>query len=99
MVLYMKNNATLGVYTPKSAVFPAPNTQGATMHRLLRRKEVEQTLGISRSSIYARLDADSPQYDPSFPKQLQLGAKTVVWLESEIQSWIAARIAARQAGV
>lgn len=91
----MKNNATLGVSTPKSVVFPAPITQGATMHRLLRRKEVEQTLGISRSSIYARLDPKSTQYDPTFPRPLKTSCKSVCWVEFELQSWIAARIAVR----
>lgn len=94
----MKNNATLGVSTPKSAVFPAPITQGAIMHRLLRRKEVEQTLGISRSSIYARLDPKSTQYDPTFPRPIQLGG-AVAWVNSEIQAFIDLKISARNTGV
>jgi prophage regulatory protein len=70
-------------------------TQGAIMHRLLRRKEVEQTLGISRSSIYARLDANSPQYDPSFPKPIKLSQQCVAWVSWEVQRWINERIAER----
>lgn len=67
--------------------------QGAIAHRLLRRKQVEQAIGLSRSTIYARLDKKSPHYDPTFPKPITLGSMSVAWIESEIQNWIACRIA------
>lgn len=68
--------------------------QGAIAHRLLRRKQVEQALGLSRSWIYATLDPKCPQFDPTFPKPIKLGSYTVAWLESEIQGWIESRITA-----
>jgi prophage regulatory protein len=67
--------------------------QGAIAHRLLRRKQVEQAIGLSRSTIYARLDKHSPHYDPTFPKPITLGSTSVAWIEAEIQQWIASRIA------
>lgn len=67
--------------------------QGAIAHRLLRRKQVEQAIGLSRSTIYARLDKRSPHYDPTFPKPITLGSMSIAWVESEIQNWIASRIA------
>ncbi len=63
-----------------------------TPHRLLRRKQVEQSLGLSRSTIYARLDPGSRHYDPDFPRPISLGAMSVAWLESEVQDYIARRI-------
>jgi prophage regulatory protein len=69
------------------------STQSAPAHRLLRRKQVEQAIGLSRSTIYARLDPKSPHYDPTFPKPITLGSMSVAWIEAEIQSWIALRIA------
>lgn len=68
-------------------------TQGAIAHRLLRRRQLEQVIGLSRSTIYARLDKNSPHYDPTFPKPITLGSMSVAWVEAEIQSWIASRIA------
>lgn len=56
--------------------------------RILRRKAVEDRTGLSRSSIYAGMA------DGSFPKQISLGAKSVGWLEPEVDGWIAARVAA-----
>ena len=73
-----------------------PNTQtpqGAIAHRLLRRKQVEQAIGLSRSTIYARLDKNSPHYDPTFPRPISLGSMSVAWVEAEIFQWIASRIA------
>lgn len=68
-------------------------TQGAIAHRLLRRKQVEQSLGLSRSTIYARLDPKSRHYDPDFPKPIKLGSTSIAWVEAEVQDFIAHRIA------
>lgn len=69
--------------------------QGENPHRLLRRKQVENLLGISRSTIYARLDPKSKNYDPSFPSPIRLTASTtsIAWVEAEVQDYIAHRIA------
>lgn len=67
--------------------------QGAIAHRLLRRKQVEQAIGLSRSTIYARLDKKSPHYDPAFPRPISLGVMSVAWVEAEVQEYIAHRIA------
>ncbi len=54
--------------------------------RILRLPEVKQRIGLCRSSIYERIKAGN------FPKNIRLGARSVGWLESEIESWIADRI-------
>lgn len=54
--------------------------------RLLRRKQVEEITGISRSSIYARMD------EGTFPQSIPIGQKAVAWLEHEIQEWIEEQI-------
>lgn len=72
---------------------PSQTQQGAIAHRLLRRKQLEQLLGISRSTIYARLDPKSKHHDPDFPKPIQLGIYTIAWVEAEAQAYIAHLIA------
>ncbi|MEE8296385.1 MAG: AlpA family phage regulatory protein [Hyphomicrobium sp.] len=62
---------------------------------ILRLKAVRQITGLSRSTIYAKLDPHSKQYDPTFPHSVSLGARAVGFSEAEIRAWIAARIAAR----
>jgi prophage regulatory protein len=57
---------------------------------LLPRREVEKRCGLSRSSIYARMKAGT------FPKPVpDENTHSVWWVASEIDAWIAARIAAR----
>jgi len=56
--------------------------------RLLRLKDVKQVTGLSKSTIYERMSAGT------FPKQIPLGPRLVVWLESDIQNWIASQVKA-----
>jgi prophage regulatory protein len=58
--------------------------------KILRRKQVEARTGLSRSTIYARINPKSRQgaYDPTFPKPIALGIKAVGWIESEIETWL-----------
>ncbi len=67
---------------------------------LLKRQEVERLTALGRSAIYARLNPDHPQHDPSFPKPVPMGgtpdrATCVRWVASEVEAWIRARIDAR----
>jgi prophage regulatory protein len=59
--------------------------------RLLKRPEVEHKTGLSRASIYDRMDRGI------FPRQVKVGPKCVGWVETEIDQWIADRIAERDA--
>jgi prophage regulatory protein len=57
-------------------------------HKLLRLPEVKESTGLSKSSIYARIS------EGTFPKQIPLGPRLVVWVESDIQNWIAEQVSA-----
>lgn len=53
--------------------------------RILRRREVEARVGLSRSTIYDKLNPQSPRYDAMFPMPIHLGGGSAVgWVESEI---------------
>jgi prophage regulatory protein len=54
--------------------------------RILRLADVKVRTGKSRSSIYLEMTQGT------FPKHISLGVRTVGWIESEIDAWIAARI-------
>lgn len=56
--------------------------------RILRRRQVEERVGLSCSTIYAAITAGT------FPKPIRLGAQSVGWLESEIMAWLRERVAA-----
>lgn len=59
--------------------------------RVLRLPEVCAITGLARPTIYWQVRRGL------FPRQIQLGPKSVGWLESDIQSWLNERIAARDA--
>lgn len=53
------------------------------MHsQILRRKEVEIMIGLSRSTIYKLMS------EGTFPKAIRLGQRAVGWRLSEINDWI-----------
>jgi prophage regulatory protein len=69
--------------------------QVPTTHKIIRRKQLESKIGLSRSAIYDRLDKSSPRYDPNFPKPIKLGSgknPPIGFVESEVESWITSQI-------
>lgn len=70
-------------------------SQNQSSQTILRRKQVEARTGLPRSSIYARLRHNPKRpddFDPTFPQPVNIGAKAVGWIESEIDEWIATQI-------
>lgn len=59
--------------------------------KIFRRKELESILGLSRSTIYAKMA------EGDFPKPIKLGARAVGWPEAEIAAWLETRKAERDA--
>ena len=57
--------------------------------RIIRLKEVINSTGLARSTIYKYIG------DGSFPRPVSLGDRCVAWVESEVHDWIRARIEAR----
>jgi len=57
-------------------------------HKLLRLPQVKAFTGLSKSTIYARIA------EGTFPKQIPLGPRLVVWVESDIQNWITEQVSA-----
>ena len=66
---------------------------GAKVPIFLPRAEVERRVGLRRSAIYRRMQ------EGKFPQPVHdIDSATVWWLESEIEAWQRARIAARDMG-
>lgn len=59
--------------------------------RLLRRSEVQDRVGLSKSTLYLRISVGS------FPKPVTLGS-SVRWVESEVEAWISERVSERDHG-
>ena len=57
--------------------------------RLIKLKEVMHKTSLGHSSIYKFIA------EGTFPKQVSQGAKSVAWLESEVDDWIMERVEER----
>lgn len=79
--------ARIEVRMSESAAAPLPEAPPAP-ERLLRMVEVERQTGISRSQLYRLIAAGD------FPRSVSLYGRSKAWVESQVQAWIAARIAA-----
>lgn len=56
---------------------------------ILRLPDVKARTGLSRSTIYLRLA------EGSFPRPVSLGARSIGFVEAEIDAWVDERIRAR----
>ncbi len=55
---------------------------------VLRINDVCSMLGLSRSTIYGKINPSSVQYDSGFPKPFKIGAKAVAWSRIEMANWL-----------
>lgn len=60
--------------------------------KIMKRPEVESITGLSRSSIYEKMDKGA------FPKPIKLSERSVGWLEHEVQEWLKNRVSATRKG-
>ncbi len=59
------------------------------MQTLIKLPEVKDITRRSRSRIYGDMQAGT------FPKPVKIGPRSVAWVATEINDWLAARIAER----
>lgn len=64
---------------------------------LIRCRELSKLTGLSRSSIYYRINSKSPYFDPTFPQPVRLSpnGRAVAWCKAEVLAWIESRLMAR----
>ena len=61
--------------------------------RFLRLPEVQARTGLSRSTIYVRIEQGR------FPRPVSLGGRAVGWVEAELDEWLRERIAESRGAV
>lgn len=70
----------------------AAKSEIPTTSSFLRLPDVKKRVGLSRSSIYARVASGD------FPAPVSLGGRSIAWIDFEIQDWIDQRVAAARGG-
>ena len=66
------------------------------MNEIINLKDVIQVTGLSRATIYNITNQRHKQYDPTFPKQVNLTVGRVGWSALEIHIWIESKLASRK---
>lgn len=61
-----------------------------TEYNLLRVREVMKKIGFKRSWVYVQMSLGK------FPRPVKIGSRSIAWVESEINEWIAAHIKKRE---
>jgi len=59
--------------------------------KFIRLPEVKRITGLSRSSIYLRMN------NGEFPQSISLGGRAIAWLDADIFQWLDDRIEASKA--
>ncbi len=59
--------------------------------QVLRMKSAVKMLGISRSSIYNKLTPRHPSFDPSFPRPISLGHRSIGWRVADLNKWVCSK--------
>jgi len=62
------------------------------MEEFLTGPALARLIGGSRWKVYRLL-----QRDPTFPKPIKLAANSCLWIKSEVEAWLCAKIAERDA--
>lgn len=53
--------------------------------KILRRTQVEERIGLSRSTLYAMIA------EGTFPKPIRIGKRAVGWTESSLNDWLTSK--------
>lgn len=57
--------------------------------RVLKLKDVLHKTSLGKTTLYALVK------NSEFPKQIELGLRSVGWLESEVEAWIQSKVCRR----
>jgi predicted DNA-binding transcriptional regulator AlpA len=70
--------------------------------KLIRRRELARTLGMSRSMTYLKGNPDSRYFDPLFPVPIRIGARMQCFFMADVEKYlhtlVQKRLAAQQRG-
>lgn len=64
------------------------NSEQSNEVKILRLPAVLEICGISRSSVYEKLNPRSRRYDKDFPTPIKIGVSSVGWFQHEVHQWL-----------
>lgn len=67
------------------------NSEQSNEVKILRLPAVIEICGISRSSVYEKLNPRSRRYDKDFPTPIKIGVSSVGWFQHEVHQWLVSK--------
>lgn len=58
----------------------------------LRLPAVRARIGLSRSTIYSKINPDSPQFDSTFPSPIKLSSRAIGFSADAIDAWVESKL-------
>jgi prophage regulatory protein len=80
-----KYSRIIGADTPPRVLAPMTTSTPAPPKKFLRLPLVKESTGLSRTSIYRQIAARE------FPRPINIGLRSVAWVESEVLQWMEQR--------
>ena len=77
-----QNTITSNLYQGKAMSLLSEGSLCPKKSRLIRMPDVISLTGLSRSSIYFKMKKKE------FPPKIQIGERSIAWLEADIYEWI-----------
>jgi len=56
--------------------------------RIIRLKELMLMTGLSRATVFNKMNDTHSQFDDAFPRSIKLGKSSTGWLQHELIEWI-----------
>ncbi|WP_421167015.1 helix-turn-helix transcriptional regulator [Aeromonas dhakensis] len=87
---FMNDDAVQAQYhhTRYNAALTKPASKMPYPIQIIRMKDLVVLLGLSRSTIYNKINPRSRWYDKRFPMPLRLGGASIGWLLADIEEWL-----------
>jgi prophage regulatory protein len=83
----------------KDNMVSANSNRKPSMPQIIRLPEVQRLTGLSKSTVYAKMNSKSPYFDLCWPKRVSLGPRSVGWYRHEIIEWVESRTSSSVWGV
>ena len=58
---------------------------------ILRMKDLQKRIGLSRAAIYYFLYKSGSRHDPNFPRPVKLSSHAIGFYDFEVDAWLASR--------
>ena len=75
-------------HTRYNAALTKPGPKTPYPIQVIRMKDLVVMLGLSRSTIYNKMNPRSRWYDNRFPAPRRLGGSSIGWLLADIEEWL-----------